>query len=83
MVYNGAMASDPTHFPMTPEQFAKLHALATQTGKPESQVLEGLIPKRVRGRVPFCTVFLGFSLKEAMWFRLRSVLLGQEQSIAN
>ena len=37
------MATEPIQFPMTPDQIARLHAIAKQSGKPESQVLDDLL----------------------------------------
>jgi len=37
------MATEPIPFPMTPDQIARLHAFAKQSGKPESQVLDDLL----------------------------------------
>lgn len=46
------MDTHPSQFGFTPEQFAKLHALSTQSGKSEVEVLDELLDEAISSRTP-------------------------------
>ncbi len=37
------MSTDPTQYPLTPDQLEKLHALSERVGKTESEILDDLL----------------------------------------